>query len=113
MPIQPFSRSRSCDILDDDSIDDNVACSFVSKRDEYNHEVGRTTEMEVKEHFERKVTLRLLSSGLTQTRTLTSKSVDDADTTSVCMTRECSFRLLPQNQTHSVSEQPPEQPLSE
>jgi len=62
MPIQPFSRSRSCDILDDDSIDDNVACSFVSKLDEYNHEVGHTTEMEVKEHFERQVTLRLLYS---------------------------------------------------
>jgi hypothetical protein len=120
MPIQPFSHSRSCKPLDDDDIDDDiddsiddVACSFVSNRDEYNHEVGRTTELELKEHFEQQLTLRLLCSDLTKqppSRTLSSESVDDPDTTSACMTRECSFRLLPENQTRSVSEQPPEPP---
>ena len=51
MPIQPFSRSRSCKPLDGSAVNDDidgsitdVACSFVSKRDEYNHEVGRTTQ---------------------------------------------------------------------
>ncbi len=73
MPIQPFSHSRSCKPLDDDDIDDDiddsiddVACSFVSKRDEYNHEVGRTTKLELKEHFEQQLTLRLLCSDLTK-----------------------------------------------
>ena len=118
MPIQPFSRSQSCESLDDDIDDDiddsidDVACSFVSKRDEYNHQVGNTTELELKEHFERRLTLRLLCSDRTTqppSRTLSSESVDDPVTTSACMTRECLFRLLPENKTRSVSEQLPEQ----
>ena len=63
MPIQPFfSRARSCDPTldsDDDSIDvvtcthfsapflRGSSCPVVSTRAEYNHDVGRTTELDL------------------------------------------------------------------
>jgi hypothetical protein len=63
LSIQPFRRSHSCEPLYDDCID-VVACisfspfsrvisfPFVSKRDGYNRDIGRTTELELEEHFE-------------------------------------------------------------
>lgn len=63
LSIQPFRRSHSCEPLYDDSIDvvaftsfapfaRVISCPFVSKRDEYNRDIGRTTELELEEHFE-------------------------------------------------------------
>jgi hypothetical protein len=60
MPIQPFfQRARSCETLHDESIDvvtctpfsatfvRGSSCPMVSKRAEYNRDVGRTTELEL------------------------------------------------------------------
>jgi hypothetical protein len=63
LSIQPFRRSHSCEPLYDDCIDvvactsfapfaRVISCPFVSKRDEYNRDIGRTTELELEEHFE-------------------------------------------------------------
>ena len=83
LSIQPFRRSHSCERLYDDSIDvvactsfapfaRVISCPFVSKRDKYNRDIGRTTELELEEHFEPP----------TKKPPSSSESVDDLDTSS-------------------------------